>query len=89
MLTKSQPIDQITVLENGIILWRVVTRIQEDGVTLSESFWRGSLIPGQSLAGIPEKVASVATLSWTPDVVAEYKATVAANLVRQKLEEQV
>lgn len=76
-LTKETVIDQITVTENGIVLYREATRIMEDGVQLSQTFHRTSLTPGQDLTGQPEKVVAIANVAWTPEVIAAYEAMVA------------
>jgi len=75
-LTKTTTVDQITVCENGIVLYREATRIMEDGVKLSETYHRSSLTPGQDLTGIPENVAAHCNTAWTPEVVAAYKAQI-------------
>ena len=77
-LTKETVIDQITVTENGIVLYREATRIMEDGVQLSQTFHRTSLTPGQDLTGQPEKVVAIAQVAWTPEVIAAYEAQQAA-----------
>ncbi len=51
-LTKQTVIDQITVQENGIVLYREATRIMEDGVQLSQTYHRSSLTPAQDLTGL-------------------------------------
>lgn len=76
-LTKTKSIDQITVLENGIVLFREATRIMEDGNQISQTFHRTSLTPGQDLTGVPDNVAAIANITWTPEVVAAYQAKVA------------
>lgn len=73
-LTKETVVDQITVTENGTVLYREATRIMEDGKQLSQTFHRTSLIPGQDLNGQPEKVVAIANVAWTPEVVAAYQA---------------
>jgi len=73
-LTKSTVIDQITVTENGIILYRNATRIMEDGVQLSQTYHRNSLTPAQDLTGVPEKVVAICNTVWTADVIAAYQA---------------
>ena len=78
-LTKEQVIDQITVTENGIILYREATRIMEDGNQISQTFHRTSLTPGQDLTGQPANVAAIAKAAWTKEVVAAYKAAQEAN----------
>jgi hypothetical protein len=73
-LTKQTVIDQITVTENGIILYREATKIVEDGVELTKTYHRTSLTPGQDLTDQPEKVVAIAQAAWTPEVVAAYEA---------------
>jgi hypothetical protein len=73
-LTKSTVIDQITVQENGIILYREATRIMEDGVQLSQTYHRSSLTPGQDLTGVPANVVAHCNTAWTAEVVAAYQA---------------
>jgi len=73
-LSKSVVVDQITVTENGIVLFREATRILEDGVELSKTYHRSSLTPGQDLTGIPDNVVAICNAAWTPEVVAAYQA---------------
>lgn len=73
MLTKQVKIDQITVTENGIVLYREATSIFEDGVELSKTYHRSSLTPGQDLAGVPANVQAICNAAWTPEVVAAYQ----------------
>ena len=73
-LTKSTAVDQITVTENGIILYREATRIMEDGTELTKSYHRNSLTPGQDLTGIPANVVAICNTVWTAEVIAAYKA---------------
>ena len=73
-LTKSTVIDQITVCENGTILYREATRIMEDGKELSKTYHRNSLTPGQDLTGVPANVVAHCNTAWTADVVAAYQA---------------
>jgi len=78
-LIKEKIVDQITVTENGIILYREAERIIEDGAQLSQTFHRTSLTPGQDLTGQPENVVAICNISWTPEVIAAYKAQQEAN----------
>ena len=73
-IEKQKVIDQITVTENGIILYREATKIVEDGVELTKTYHRSSLTPGQDLTDQPEKVVAIAQAAWTPEVVAAYQA---------------
>ncbi len=74
MITKQTVIDQITVTENGIILYREATRIMEDGKELTKTYHRTSLTPGQDLTDQPEKVVAICNTAWTPEVIAAYQA---------------
>ena len=73
-LTKSTTVDQITVTENGIVLYREATRIMEDGNQISQTFHRTSLVPGQDLTGIPANVVAICNVAWTAEVIAAYQA---------------
>lgn len=73
-LTKETIIDQITVTENGIVLFREATSILEDGVEISKKYHRTSLTPGQDLAEVPANVVAICNVAWTPEVVAAYQA---------------
>jgi hypothetical protein len=74
-ITKTTSIDQITVTENGIILYREATRIMEDGTELTKTYHRSSLTPDQDLTGVPEKVVAICNTAWTADVIDAYKAS--------------
>jgi DNA-binding transcriptional LysR family regulator len=76
-ITKEKVIDQITVTENGIVLYREATRIMENGQQLSQTYHRTSLTPGQDLTGHPENVVAIAQTAWTPEVVAAYQTMLA------------
>jgi len=73
-LTKQTVIDQITIAENGTILYREATRIMEDGKEISKTYHRSSLTPGQDLTGVPANVVAHCNTAWTADVVAAYQA---------------
>jgi len=79
MITKETVVDQITVVENGTVLYREATRIIEDGKVLTQTYHRTSLTPGQDLTGQPEKVVAIAQAAWTPEVVAAYEAAQLAS----------
>jgi hypothetical protein len=78
-ITKETVVDQITVTENGIVLYREATRIMEDGNQLSQTYHRTSLTPAQDLTGQPANVVAICNVAWTPEVVAAYQAQVAKN----------
>jgi len=78
-LTKQTVVDQITVIENGIVLYREATRIMEDGNELSKTYHRTSLAPAQDLTGVPANVVAICNAAWTPEVIAAYQAQAAAS----------
>jgi hypothetical protein len=78
-LTKTTTVDQITVSENGIVLYREATRIMEDGNQISQTYHRSSLTPGQDLTGVPANVVAICNVAWTPEVIAAYQAAQAAQ----------
>ena len=73
-LTKTTTVDQITVTENGIILYREATRIMEDGTELTKTYHRSSLTPAQDLTGVPANVVAICNVAWTPEIIAAYQA---------------
>ena len=73
-ITKQTVVDQITVTENGIILYREATRIMEDGNELSKTYHRTSLTPAQDLTGVPANVVAICNVAWTEAVVSAYQA---------------
>jgi DNA-binding transcriptional LysR family regulator len=77
MITKETVVDQITLTENGIVLYREATRIIEDGKVLTQTYHRTSLTPGQDLSGQPANVAAICNTAWTPEVIAAHQARLA------------
>jgi hypothetical protein len=78
-LTKQTVVDQITVTENGTVMYRQATRIMEDGVQLSQTYHRSSLTPAQDLTGVPANVVAICNTVWTAEVIAAYQAQIAAT----------
>lgn len=78
-IEKVKVIDQITVIENGIVLYRESTKIIEDGKELTKTYHRSSLTPGQDLTGQPANVVAICNTVWTPEVIAAYQAAQEAN----------
>jgi hypothetical protein len=80
-ITKETVIDQITVTENGIVLYREATRIMEDGQQLSQTYHRTSLTPAQDLTGQPANVVAICNAAWTEEIVSAYQAQVEAQRI--------
>jgi len=78
-LTKTTVIDQITVQENGTVLYREATRIMEDGNEISKTYHRSSLTPEQDLTGVPDSVIAICNVVWTEEVKTAYRAMVEAQ----------
>jgi hypothetical protein len=79
-LTKETKIDQITVTENGIVLYREATRIMENGNEISKTYYRTSLTPGQDLTDQPAQVVAICNAAWTQEVIDAYNAQIAEQL---------
>ncbi len=77
-LTKTTTVDQITVNENGSVLYREATKIMEDGIELTKTYHRSSLTPAQDLTGVPANVVAICNTVWTAEVIAAYQAAQAA-----------
>jgi len=77
-LTKQTIVDQITVTENGLIMYREATRIMEDGNQISQTYHRSSLTPAQDLTGVPANVVAICNTVWTAECIAAYQAAQAA-----------
>ena len=73
-LTETKTVDQITVTENGTVLYREATRILKDGEQIAQTYHRTSLTPAQDLTGQPANVVAICNAAWTEDVVAAYQA---------------
>jgi hypothetical protein len=78
-LTKTTIIDQITVTENGVVLYREATRIIEDGNEISKTYHRSSLVPEQDLTGVPDSVVAICNTAWTDEVKTAYRAMIEAQ----------
>ena len=78
-ITKETVIDQITVTETGVVLYREATRIVEDGLELTKTYHRSSLMPAQDLTGVPEKVVAICNTVWTPVVISNYQSKQQTN----------
>lgn len=78
-ITKTTDVDQITVTENGIVLYREATRIMENNNEISKTFHRSSLVPGQDLTGQPANVVAICNVAWTEEVISAYQAQIEAE----------
>ena len=80
-LTETKVIDQITITENGTVLYREATRILKDGEQIAQTYHRSSLAPASDLTGVPASVVAICNVAWTPEVVGAYKAQLEINKI--------
>ena len=71
--SKETIVDQITITENGLVMYREVTRVFEDGEELTKQYHRSSLTPGQDLTGVPNNVVAICNAAWAPEVLATFQ----------------
>ena len=72
-ITKTTTVDQITVIENGIVLVRETTTIKEDGVEISKKYHRSSFVPADDVSSQPANVQAICATAWTPEVRQAYE----------------
>jgi len=88
-LTETHENDKIEVVNKWNIQVRNATIIKKDGVELTRSFNRKSLVPGTldasdnlvdtNISGEDADVQAIANAAWTTQVKADYKAFLIAN----------
>lgn len=74
-LTKETVIDRVEVNEHGAVHVRRATYILEDGTRIAgPEYHRVAYAPGQDIAAEDVKVKAVASVTWTPAVIAAHQA---------------
>jgi hypothetical protein len=73
---KTTTVDQITVAENGTVLYREATSNMKNDKELSKTYYRNSLIPGQDLTNIPINVVAICNVAWTAEVITAYQVMI-------------
>ena len=73
-LEKVTVVDKIEILENAVIQVRTATRIVEDGETISTTYHRHTVSPGQDYSAEDSKVQGICASIHTPEVIAAYQA---------------
>lgn len=79
MLEKIVVVDRIEVIENGSVQVRTKTAIMEDGKQISGTYHRHVVVPGDDYSGEDARVQAICAATHTADVIATYKAAVAAQ----------
>lgn len=78
-LEKIAVVDRIEVLENGCVQVRTRTSILEDGKQISGSYHRHVVAPGDDYSAEDARVQAICAATHTAEVVAAYKAAIAAQ----------
>ena len=78
-LEKSILVDKIEVAANGCVQVRTKTSIFDGGAEIGSSFHRHVVAPGDDYSGQEARVQAICAATHTADVIAAYKAAVAAQ----------
>ena len=78
-LEKVITVDSIEVVESGSVQVRTRTSILEDGKQISGSYHRHVVAPGDDYSDDDARVQAICAATHTADVVAAYKAAIAAS----------
>lgn len=73
MVTDKLVIGKIEVLEDGQIQIREDRVILDDGVEVTRLYHRSVLEPGDDVKDKEQRIQLIASVIWTPELVAEYK----------------
>jgi hypothetical protein len=68
---------------------RYADQIVEDGLVISQSYWRIVVSCGDFDAADEHNVRAIADAVWTADLIAEYEASIAQPLAEEVAEEEV
>ena len=77
-IEKQNVIDKIEVLENGCVQVRAAIRIIENGNIISQSYHRHVVAPGDDYNAEDGRVKAICAATHTAEVIADYKAAIAA-----------
>jgi hypothetical protein len=67
------------ILPNQVIQVRTTTVVEEDGIELARNHHRHVVVPGQDLTGEAAEVQAIASVLWTPEVIAAYEDSIAES----------
>jgi hypothetical protein len=79
MIEKVEIVDRIEVIESGAVQVRTKTAIMEDGKQISGNFHRHIVAPGDDYSGEEARVQTICAALHTAEVIAAYKAAIAAQ----------
>jgi predicted nucleic acid-binding Zn ribbon protein len=72
MIEKTQFVDKIEVLDNGVVQVRIATAIIEDGVELVKTYHRHCVVPGQDLSDEIKLVQDICSVVHTKEKILQY-----------------
>ena len=78
-LTETKAIDKIEIVGLGTLQVREATTIMRDGAEIAKTYHRWAFDPGADVSAMPANVQAIAAAAWTPEVIENYKAFVAAQ----------
>lgn len=78
-LEKVSTVDQIEVVESGVVQVRTKTAIMEDGKQISGTYHRHVVCPGDDYSNEDARVQAICAATHTSDVIAAYQAAKAAQ----------
>jgi hypothetical protein len=78
-LEKTLVVDRIEVLESGCVNVRTRISIMENGQQISSTFHRHAVMPGNDYSGEDARVQAICAATHTANVIAAYKAAIAAK----------
>lgn len=78
-LEKIKIVDKIEVAGNGSVQVRTLTSIVEDGVQIGGTYHRHVIAPGDDYSGEDVRVQAICAATHTAEVIAAYKAAIAAQ----------
>ena len=73
LLTKTEIVDKIEIIENGIVQVRTATKILENGSAISETYHRHCVVPGQDYSEEKDRVQAICAVIHTKEVIDAYK----------------
>lgn len=78
-LEKVEIVDRIEVVENGCVQVRTRTSVLEDGKQISGTYHRHVVAPGDDYSKEEARVQAICAATHTAEVIAAYKAAIAAQ----------
>lgn len=72
-------VDKIEVVANGCVQVRMKTSIFENSLEIGSSFHRHVVCPGDDYSNEDDRVQAVCAATHTAEVIATYKAAIAAQ----------